>query len=246
MRQNSAPLLLLPGFMCDASLWDDVIPHLDPAWRPIHGDLYRDDSIDAMAERVLAEAPARFVPVGFSMGGFVAREIALRAPDRVAALGLVATSARASLPAEIARKQALRRDLEARGFRGMSRSALRRAIHPDRDDADVLVERLRAMGQRLGGEVMARQLAAERRDGHPDLPRIRCSVLVVGAREDRLRPLAEIEALAAGLPDARLTVLEDCGHMIPLERPRQLARMLDGLLPQAAPAAGTGSISDDR
>src|SRR3546814_16448588 len=74
--------------MCDADLWTEVTPLLAPGWNVVHGDLFHDDTIPAMAARVLAAAPERFVAVGFSMGGFAAREMALRAPGRVGGLAL--------------------------------------------------------------------------------------------------------------------------------------------------------------
>jgi len=222
--------ICLPGFMCGPGLFDDLGAALGDRLTLVHGDVYSDPSIAGMADRVLAAAPERFVLLGFSMGGFVARRIALSAPDRVAALILVATSARATSEAEHARKEALLAQLEEHGFRGMSRKALARGIHPDHPDRDVLVERLRAMGRDLGGAVMARQLRATRTDGHGDLPRIAAPTLVIAGRQDALRPLTELEALAAGIPGARLEVFEGCGHMVPLEQPDSLARSITAFL----------------
>lgn len=223
-------LVLLPGFMCDGSLFADMAPHLESRRRLHHGDLYSDASIDGMARRVLATAPERFALLGFSMGGFVARAMALAAPERVSALILIATSARASRPDEIARKKALRAQLAGHGFKGMSRAALRRAIHPEHPEREALVDRLHAMGRRLGGEVMDRQLAAGRVDGYRDLPRIACPTLVVAARDDALRPLDELQALADGIPGAAFEVMTGVGHMIPLEAPAALAGRVSGWL----------------
>src|SRR3546814_11452497 len=64
---DGGSLVLLPGFMCDADLWTEVTPLLAPCWNAVHGDLFRDDTIPAMAARVLAAAPERFVAVGFSI-----------------------------------------------------------------------------------------------------------------------------------------------------------------------------------
>ena len=228
-------LVCLPGFMCDASLFDPMAAHLTTLATGDrvslhHGDVYSDPSIAGMAARVLAEAPERFALLGFSMGGFVARAIALAAPDRVTHLILVATSARATSPAEHARKRELLAQLDAHGFSGMSRRALARAIHDDHPDREVLVERLRDMGARLGGEVMANQLQAVREDGHADLPKIRIPALVIAARNDKLRPLKEVEALATGLPEGRFEVLDDCGHMLPMEKPAVLAGLVTEFL----------------
>ncbi|WP_229836333.1 alpha/beta fold hydrolase [Thalassobaculum fulvum] len=231
-------MILLPGFMCDADLWTDLVPLLRPGWRVLHADLFSDSSIEAMAARVLEEAPERFVAVGFSMGGFVARQIALTAPERVEALALIATSALGTTPERAERNRQRRARIAAAPFRGLSRSDLRRALHPSRRDDAVLVERMLAMGTRLGKQVLLRQLAAERVDGYGRLPEIRCPTLVVAAEADELRPRDETDRLAAGIPGARYEIVAGCGHMIPLEQPGVLAALLNGWLDQAAPATG--------
>ena len=216
--------------MCGPGLFDDLATRLGDRLHLLHGDVYSDPSIDGMARRVLEGAPERFVLLGFSMGGFVAREIALTAPDRVEAMVLVATSARATSPQEHARKEAILAQLEESGFKGMSRKALARGIHPDHPDRDALVARLKAMGADLGGDVMARQLRATREDGYGDLPKIAAPTLVIAGRQDMLRPMDELERLAAGIPDAQFEVFEDCGHMVPLEQPDQLAESITAFL----------------
>ena len=223
-------ILCLPGFMCGPDLFADLDQRLAAIGRLSHGDVYSDPSIAGMAERALAGAPDRFVLLGFSMGGFVAREIALTAPDRVEALILVATSARATSPEEHARKEAILTQLAESGFKGMSRRALARGIHPEHPDRDALVERLRAMGAGLGGVIMARQLRATRVYGHAELPGIAAPTLVVAGRDDALRPLRELEALAAGIPGARFETFERCGHMVPLEQPDRLAQSITDFL----------------
>ena len=84
------------------------------------------------------------------------------------------------------------------------------------------------MQRRLGREVRARQAALVRRDGYADLERITCPSLVVACRQDRLRSFAETERMAQHLPHARFAMIEDCGHMAPLERPHELAALLAG------------------
>ena len=82
------------------------------------------------------------------------------------------------------------------------------------------------MQQRLGRQVRAHQAALVRRDGYADLARITCPSLVVACRQDRLRSFAESERMAQFLPHSSFTVIEDCGHMAPLERPHELAAVL--------------------
>ena len=216
-------LVLLPGFMCDNDLWRDMVPDLGRLGQLHYGDVYHDDALEGMARRVLAEAPERFVLVGFSMGGFVARVLALMAPERVAGVAFVASSAREYTPAE--RQRRLQGNLPGdRPKRANPGVAL--GLHPDRERDPVLLARLRDMQRRLGPEVRAHQSALIRKDGYADLERIACPALVVACRQDRLRKLEETERMARSLPDARFEVLEDCGHMAPLEKPHELAALL--------------------
>jgi len=214
-------LVLLPGFMCDADLWADMVPDLGKIGHLHYGNVYADDTLEGMARRVLSEAPEKFVLIGFSMGGFVARVLTLLAPDRVAGVAFVATSAREYTMEE--------RERRRQGFLPGNRpktngNAL--GLHPDRDRDPVLLDRLRGMQKRLGPEVRKRQSALIRRDGYQDLKRIACPAVVIACRQDRLRTLAETERMAENLPQARFEVIEDCGHMAPLERPRELATLL--------------------
>jgi pimeloyl-ACP methyl ester carboxylesterase len=82
------------------------------------------------------------------------------------------------------------------------------------------------MSRRLGKDVLERQVALVRHDGYEDLERITCPALVVACREDRVRHFEETERMAMHLPHARFEVIADCGHMAPLERPRELTALL--------------------
>lgn len=87
-------IVLLPGFMTDATLWDDVLPALQAIASVTAIDFNGATTTAEMADLVLAEGPISFVLIGFSMGGYVAREVVRKSPGRVTALILVATSAR--------------------------------------------------------------------------------------------------------------------------------------------------------
>jgi pimeloyl-ACP methyl ester carboxylesterase len=219
--------------MCDGDLWTDMVPDLQALGALHFGNVFEDDSLEGMARRVLDEAPERFVLVGFSMGGFVARVLTLMAPERVKGVAFVASSARGYSDEERARRLA--------GFRPGDRPpreagavSTAMGLHPDRETDPVLLDRLRGMQRRLGPEVRKRQAALVRRDGYADLARIACPSLVVACRQDRLRTFAETERMAHSLPNSTFSVLEECGHMAPLERPKELASLL------AAWIAGSG------
>ena len=218
-------LVLLPGFMCDADLWTDMLPDLEGLGALHFGDVYQDDTLEGMAARVLSRAPERFVLVGFSMGGFVARVLTLMAPERVTGVAFVASSARGYSDEERARRISGFRPGD-RPPRAAGAVTTAMGLHPDRETDPVLLDRLRGMQRRLGPEVRKRQAALVRRDGYADLERITCPSLVVACRQDRLRTLAETERMAQALPNAGFRIIEDCGHMAPLEKPQELSALL--------------------
>lgn len=211
--------------MCDADLWTDMVPDLDALGALHFGNVYEDSTLDGMALRVLREAPERFVLVGFSMGGFVARVLTLMAPERVTGVAFVASSARGYSDEETARRKAGYRPGD-RPPRTAGTVSTAMGLHPDRETDPVLLDRLRGMQRRLGPEVRKRQAALVRRDGYADLERITCPSLVVACRQDRLRTFAETERMAQNLPNSSFAILEECGHMAPLEKPHELAALL--------------------
>ncbi len=98
---DSLPVVLVPGLACSPRVFAAQLPAL---WR--HGPVFvasplRDNTMEAIARRILDEAPPRFSLAGHSMGGYVCLEIWRQAPERVARLALLNTYSRPD-PAEAA------------------------------------------------------------------------------------------------------------------------------------------------
>ena len=213
------PLVLIPGFMLDEQIWCRMEPQLGAVRTVVHPRIYGGETIADMARKILEVAPPVFSLTGFSMGGFIAREMCRLAPDRVDKLVLVATSARGDSESRKAVKAAALGTVA--GFRGVSRSSIRRSLSAAFQQDGPLIEMIRDMSIRLGADVFAQQLAMPR-DGDLDrLQDIQCATLVVAGASDALRRIEEAHELVAGIPGARLRVLPT-GHMIPLEMPDQL------------------------
>jgi pimeloyl-ACP methyl ester carboxylesterase len=226
------PLVLLPGLLCDAALWQDQIETLSDIAESTVADLSRDDQLGPMAQRVLSEAPESFALAGLSMGGYVALEIARQAPDRITRLALLNTSARADSHEQTANRQRLI-DIARRGeFKGVTRRLLPQLIHPDRLNDPQLTETIFAMAERLGRDAFLRQqrVIMNRPDSRRDLGLIHCPTLVLCGRQDLRTPLAVSEEMAEKIPRASLVVIEDCGHLAPLERPREVGAALSDWL----------------
>ena len=230
-------ILLVPGYMADETLWDDVRGPLGKFGPLVHADLRHDSSIEAMAARALAGAPSSFILIGFSMGGYVAREIARLAPGRVRALVLIATSTRADTPSLRQSRGNVGQAAASVSFSGLSKTAIAMSLHPKQAGNTALVERVRAMGVRLGGEVFRRQSLIARTDDRARLIDIRCPTLIVAAGQDRLRSREESEEMHAALPGSELVLIEDSGHMLPIEAPDALLAAVLPWLEKAAPPA---------
>lgn len=233
MELNAAmPVVLVPGFMTDEALWAGVASSLETIG-PLQYASLAGDSIGALAAQALAAAPPRFVLAGFSLGGYVAREMARLAPGRVAALVLIATSARPDGP-EHAQRKAAALAVPAASFRGLSRAALAGSLHPDQAGNDALIETVRAMNVRLGHAAFVRQSMLNRGDDRDRLAQIACPVLVLAGDRDRLRSVAEAREMAEAMAHATFRVIAQSGHMIPLEQPAAMAEALLAWLARCA------------
>lgn len=211
--------------MLDESLWDETASRLAHYPAPIYRlPLGPGTAIEEIAEAIAKAAPERFVLVGFSLGGYIARKVAELFPERVAALVLVATSMRVDSAERAKAKQDVIKALNPSTFRGLSLSSISQLLHPDRRDDKALISRIRNMGGRLGYQAMVVQSNLDR--GHIAAATLRCPTLVIAAAEDPLRSAAETEELAAAIPHATLKVIEQSGHMLPLEQPGQLAQTI--------------------
>ncbi|MDT3670467.1 MAG: alpha/beta fold hydrolase [Aromatoleum sp.] len=221
-------LLLLPGLLNDASLYEHQAEALADCAAISIGDLTRSDSIAQLAADVLAEAPdGPFVLCGKSMGGYVAFEIMRRAPERVRGLALLDTSARA----DTAEATAARREQIEQGrtdFPAVVEKLITRLAHPDHADTPEIGGVFQSMATGLGYEVFVRQQHAimGRADSRPTLAAIRCPTLVLCGRQDEVTPLALHEEIAAGIDGARLEIVEECGHLSPLEQPERVTELL--------------------
>lgn len=217
------PLVLIPGLLCDAALWAEQLAGLADVADGWVADVTRDESMTAMAMRVLDEAPfGSFALAGLSMGGYVAQAVMRVAADRVERLALLDTGPGADTPERTAEREDLMGlALRAKGFTPINRVMLPMLVHSSRLDDEPLVDAIRDMAERVGVQAYIRQQRAiiGRPDGRADLGRIACPTLVLCGRQDALTPLALHEEMAALVPGARLEVIEECGHMTTMERP---------------------------
>jgi pimeloyl-ACP methyl ester carboxylesterase len=222
------PLVLLPGTLLDAELFGHQIAHLADVAEITVGDLASDDSIADMAEMVLATAPQHFALAGLSLGGIVAFEIMRRAPERVTRLALLDTNPLPPRPEQLAAWAELGGLAEAGRLDQVVDRLLPGLLRPGWH-ADERTERtVRAMAERVGAAAYGRQLRAlaGRADSRPTLGTLACPTLVLVGRQDALTPVAIHGEMAAAIPNAALVIVEQCGHLSPLEQPQAVTAAL--------------------
>lgn len=222
-----APVVFLPGLLCDAALWRPVTEGLRDIAAPMVADLTLDDSIKAMAARTLAAAPEKFSLVGLSMGGYVAFEIMRQAPERVERLALMATSALADNPQATANRRAGMAQIGEGKFIGVAGGLLPKLIHPDRIDGDV-GRTVQAMAERVGQDAYLRQQEAiiGRPDSRPTLYTVHVPMVMIVGEDDILTPVEQAEIIHQGIAGSKLYELDYCGHLPPLEQPEAVTAIL--------------------
>jgi pimeloyl-ACP methyl ester carboxylesterase len=217
----SLPVLFVPGLLCDADLWAAQLAAVSAAHPVMVANIAGADTMVALAQAVLTTAPQHFALAGLSMGGYVALEILRQAPERVAGLALVDTSARPDSAEQARRRRALIALARTGKFKGVTPRLLPMLLHPGRLEDLVLTGRVMAMAERIGRDAFLRQQTAilGRRDSRPDLPRIGVPALVACGRQDAITPLEVAEEMAGLIPGSELVVIEDSGHLSTMERP---------------------------
>jgi len=222
------PIVLVPGLLPSPRLFAEQLPTL---WQ--HGPVTiagttRDDTIAALASRILADAPPRFALAGLSMGGYICFELVRQAPDRVARLALLDTTARPDTP-ELTRRRHAQIALARGGrFAEVADQQFPLLIHPSRQSDPAVRELVRLMASEIGAEAFIRQQRAiiGRVDSRPGLGAIGCPTLVLVGDGDQLTPPELSVVLAGAIPGARLVVVAGSGHLTPLDQPEEVTKAL--------------------
>jgi pimeloyl-ACP methyl ester carboxylesterase len=225
---EALPVVLIPGLLASARMYAAQVPQLWRAGPVMIADHTRDDSMSGIARRILAAAPARFALVGLSMGGYIAFELLRQAPQRIAKVALLDTTARADAPEQTAMRRA-QMTLASQGrLAEVVEQQFPRLVHRARRNDAALRQVFTLMAEDVGVAGFIRQQTAimGRPDSRPTLGSIRCPVLVLVGEGDELTPPERAAEIAAGIPAAQLMTVPQCGHMSTLEQPEEVARAL--------------------
>ncbi|MFC9928076.1 4-carboxymuconolactone decarboxylase [Streptomyces sp. NPDC127190] len=235
---EDAPVLILgPSLGTTWHMWDRQVPELVKQWRifrfdlPGHGGApaHPAGSVGELTARLLATLDAlgvqRFGYAGCALGGAVGIELALRHPERLASLALVAASPRFGTADEFRQRGVV---VRTNGLDPIARTAPERwftggfaAAQPAITDWAVQMVRTTDPGCYIAA---CEALASF--DVRPELGRVGVPTLVLVGSEDRITGPAEARTLVAGIPDARLAVVPGASHLVPVEQPAAVTDLL--------------------
>ena len=231
---RSTTLVLIPGLMCDGSVWSPVSPLLNTRHPWTVADHGSANSLAHMARHILAVVDGPILLAGHSMGGRVALEIVRQAPERVRGVALMDTG---YLPREPGQAGAVEQDkrmellriAQSQGVRAMAQEWVKGMVHPGRLADANQIEQIVCMFERKSALVFAQQIEAllNRPDGGDVLRTLQVPTLLQCGRQDAWSPPQQHEAMRALAPAAVLDVIEDAGHMAPMERPEAVAASLN-------------------
>jgi len=218
---QSLPLVLLPGLTCTARLYAPQIAALWPFGQVTVADHRRDDDMAAIAGRILKDAPPRFALAGLSMGGYIAFAMMRQAPERIAKLALLDTSARPNTTEQTAGRSTQIAMAQGGRYGEIPDLSIPRYLNAKHQHDERLTTIVRQMIAETGPEAFVRQQKAimTRPDSRPLLGSIRCPTLVLVGDSDIATPPELNKEIAAGIPGAKFVTVPDSGHLTTLEQP---------------------------
>jgi pimeloyl-ACP methyl ester carboxylesterase len=222
------PLLLLPGMMCDARLFEPQIIALSSIREMKVASLAGKNSIAELAQHILEAAPDRFALLGLSMGGIVAMEIIRQAPERISRLALLDTSPMVdTLERKNIRDQQIAR-VEGGELRVIMRDEMKPNYLASVDNKNEILELCMAMAESLGPDVFIQQSKAlkTRPDQCQTLKKVSVPTLIVCGEHDSLCPVEKHQLMHELVTGSRLCVIHGAGHLPTLEQPELINQEL--------------------
>jgi len=223
-------LILIPGLLCDATVWQPLLDKLDKIGdqQVCVADLSTQDSLTQMAMDCLDSHAGQLNVAGHSMGARVAMEMARLAPDRVQRMVLLDTGIHPLREGEIEKRREVVEFANEFGMQALAERWLAGMVYAPNQKYTLLMQSLTNMVLRCDTAMHARQIKAltDRPDASGYIANIRCPVLLIVGRHDQWSPVSQHEAMLQLLPNARLEVIGDAGHFAPLEQAPTVVKLM--------------------
>jgi pimeloyl-ACP methyl ester carboxylesterase len=229
---SKTTVVFLPGKLCDQRLWQNTMDALSDIINPIFVDLRSQQSLEEMLRSVFNCCEGKFVLIGFSMGGYVAQEFVLKYPERIIGAAFIAVSGSSYSLEEKEYQGQIIDNIKQTGFKSLSSVAVQKFIHPSRYQNKELIDLIKDMSRESGSKtIIAQYLATINRVSRIEaLSKVNCPIIIIASPNDQEISIESIKEMSDGIPESELHIIENCGHMIPLEEPEELNEILKGWL----------------
>ncbi len=229
------PVLFLPGTLCDERVWLPVwkhLPGINRRYVPLQWANSLSDMLQLTSDRVLENEKVHLV--GFSMGGYIAAKWAIENSQRVASLTLIGYCLSGLTKEEIKRRQDMLKYLKMNVFHP-NNAFLSRLVHQNKLATPEVTNPVLEMAKDLGKSTLIAHTKATtpRANLMNAISKLNLTLTIIGADSDTVAPLEWLKEEHAQLSTSGFHVLQQAGHMMPLEYPAQLARLLEQSLARA-------------
>ncbi|GHF80060.1 alpha/beta fold hydrolase [Thalassotalea marina] len=224
------PVYFLPGTMCDERMWQPMLSSLTVDIDATFLSIPMLNSIEAIVDEVVLQLPNTPINlVGFSLGGYLATALAMRYPERVLNLFVMANMPCALPEAEVKERTRTINWLKTHGYKGIPQKRVLNLLDPSHHLNQGIISLIKQMDADLGGEVLTQQLKATtlRENLFTGLPNLAINKHFCAGESDALVSLSALNNYVQTDSLAKLTVLPNTGHMLPLESPSACAQWLE-------------------
>lgn len=239
---SGEPLILISGYCCDHTLWNDVAPHLANHFEVIafdnRGAGYTQspdvpNSIELMAQDTAAFIEALKLPqaylVGHSMGGAIALRTAFDIPQKLKKIVAANTSVKFSPITLMNFEFFLGLRLDGVKLERMAQGILpwiysNTFLSNKQNVIDSIKETMENPKPQTYEAQKEQANALIKHDATHWYKQIKVPTLIIGGNEDLIAPLSHSHELQEGIPGSKLHVFEKIGHMPNVEKPREFSQ----------------------
>jgi len=215
--------------MCDQRLWQACLEYLPHNVALVHLAIPMDKSIDDIVSTLARQLPAGKINLaGFSLGGYIASAFALKHPERISKLQLISNMSYSLPEAELKERSRTIDYLKTHGYSGVPTKRITALLHPSKHNDQTVINCIKEMDKSLGKATLIHQLTVttQRKNLLVKLPKITVPVQFLIGDTDSLVKLNLIESILKDSSLISLVVLNDTGHMLPLEQPARCAEKM--------------------
>lgn len=225
-------IYFLPGTICDARLWLELwaeLTELDNCYELIHLSIPVENSIDEIVQALADQLPkGKINLLGFSQGGYLASAFACQYPERINTLINLSNAPNKLPDEEVAIREKIVLWIMAQGYSGITLTRIKTFLHVNNHSKAHIIDRIKQMDSHFGQEGLLHQLKSTtiRKNLLPQLATTKIPMLFCYGDSDLLVNKTIVAKLSSANSYIKQYQFLNCGHMLPLEQPSQLALTL--------------------